>query len=251
MAAARRALEEADASGRSGAGYIIRASQEQGDPAMLGVLDQFTEQHRKRISALLPQLTGDAASAAENAMVSLRRINQRLAVLSGPCGECGIDAARGRGQSDAEAASDPDFDFSQIPHASEPFAPCPCVTDGGNPGAASGGGKASGAKGDGKQSAGGGSGPSDEPTGAGGNDPGDDDGKGGNDGGNAGEEPGEDPGDEPGVTDPVDEVLEPLPDEVEDPVKDTLDEADDVIDDVIKNIPTPLPTELPDLPGLP
>src|SRR5687768_15305005 len=47
MAAAERALAEADVSSRSAAGYIIRASQDRGDPTLLTLLDAFTQEHRK------------------------------------------------------------------------------------------------------------------------------------------------------------------------------------------------------------
>ena len=243
MASAQRALAEADTSSRSAAGYLIRASQDRGDPSLLTLLDDFAEANRKRLAALLPLLSGDAVTAAEDAMVGLRRISQRLAVLSGPCAECGAQPGTkpggrsAQGKREAAAAADPDFDFADIPPASEPFAACPCVTgpttvdakpNAGKPRTRDGGRtveKPDGATGTGDE-------PGDDPK-----EPTD---------------PGDGPGDGPGGEDPRDEdptVIDeaPLPDEVKDPVKDAEDVIQDVIDDA--------PSDVPDLPidptGLP
>ena len=244
MDAARRALAEADATARSGAGYIIRASQDQGDPSLLAILDKFAANNRKRLAALLPSLTGEAATAAEDAMVGMRRINQRLAILSGPCGKCGVDSAHGRKQTRAQkvAAANPDFDFSDIPPASEPFAACPCVTNDADTGTATGDkaktkdAKKTAAKKKAVATEGATGG-----TGGTGAAPGDGGGK-----APTGEDPGEKPGEEPGE-DPADQLPEP----VREPVK----EAEDVIEDVIDNppsgppsVPPPPDPDLPDLP---
>ena len=239
MDAARRALAEADATARSGAGYIIRASQEQGDPSLLAILDKFAATNRKRLAALMPNLSGDAATAAEDAMVGMRRISQRLAVLSGPCGKCGVDSANGgKKQTRAQkvAAANPDFDFSDIPPASEPFAPCPCVPDEKTGTATDDKSKTRGAKktASSKKSVAtepaAGKGGTGAAPGSGGEDPTDKD-------------PGEKPGEEPGE-DPADQLPEP----VREPVKD----AEDVIEDVIGTPPPSLPPPPdPDLPDLP
>ena len=239
MASVQRALAEADTSSRSAAGYIIRASQDRGDPSLLTMLEEFSEANRKRLAALLPLLSGDAATAAEDAMVGLRRISQRVAVLSGPCAECGAQpgtAPGGRsGKRETAAAEDPDFDFADIPPASEPFAACPCVTD---PTAASG--KPNANKPDrpvkkGDKAA-------DEARG--GTPPGDDPREGPEEPTDPGDGPGEDPGDED--PSPTDE----LPDPVRDPVKDAEDVIDDVIDDAESELPVD-PPDLPSPPGLP
>lgn len=245
MAAVRRALGEADATSRSAAGYIIDASQDRGDPSLLTILDEFAAQHRKRLTALLPLLGGDAAVAAEDALVSLRRIHQRVAVLSGPCTECdgrtaAIGGTRSSGAEGADqAASDPDFDFSYIPPADEPFAACPCsngtttvdrkADKPGDKKPGKGGSTATGAA----RPSGGGSAPGD-----GGGDPPPDKPSGG-----GGEEPGDGPGDDDGGNLP--EAPEELPDDVEDPVNDAVD----VIEDVLENPPTDLP-DLPSDPGI-
>ncbi len=250
MEAARRALAEADANSRAGAGYIIKASQEQGDPSLLAILDDFAGNHRKRLTALLPLLRGDAAGVAEDAMIGLRRISQRLAVLSGPCGRCDYDTAgktKGRkSRAEQVAASNPDFDFSHIPPASEPFAACPCVTDDGNTGTAdrarNRADKAkSKAKAKGKKDV------VTEPTKAGSSAVGS---TGGSGDAPADEDPGDDTpsGETPGGEEPGDDPVDTLPEPVRKPVKD----AEKVVKDVIENPPTPLPTpDLPDVPDLP
>lgn len=246
MAAARRALLEADATSRDAAGYVIRASQDQGDPSLLALIDDFAAKHRKRLNALLPLLGGEAAAAAEDALVGLRRIAQRVAVLSGPCTECdrraaatgGGDKTRAGGGRGADvAAEDPDFDFSVIPPADEPFAPCPCTAGSESPAVdskrvkkaadnkkdkakdAATGDKPAAAKDPADDPADPGDGPGDEPA----------------------DDPGDKPGDGPGDDDQLPDPPEELPDEVEEPAKD----AKDVIEDVLDNPPT----DLPDLPG--
>ena len=244
MAAARRALAEADEAGRSGVGYIIRASQEQGDPSLLALIDTFTKAQTQRLAALLPHLRGEAVDAADDAMIGLRRIDQRMAVLSGPCGDCGTvrsaDAKDNKGKNgDQVAASDPDFDFSHIPPASEPFAPCPCVTDSEDTGTARD--ERSKGKKTAKEGKAVASEPADPPSGKGG-DPGDGPSEPGPK--DPGDDPGDKPGDGPGEEDPTDELPEP----VREPVKD----AEDVIDDVIDDVPvTPPPLPSPPPPGLP
>lgn len=239
MASAQRALAEADASSRSAAGYIIRASQERGDPSLLALLEKFSEANRKRLAALLPLLKGEAATAAEDAMVGLRRISQRVAVLSGPCADCGAQpgtSPEGRsGKRDTTvAAEDPDFDFAHIPPASEPFAACPCVTEPTAVKAKPGAGKADRPRksevrdtADEPRDPAPGDDP-EEPAKPGGDDPGD-----------------EDPGDDPGDEDPS--PTDELPDPVRDPVKD----AEDVIEDVIEDVESELPIDVPDLPSPP
>jgi hypothetical protein len=135
MDGAARALREADAAGRAGARDVIQASQKRGDPSLLDLLATFSTQQRDRLAALLPLLTGDARLVADDVMVALDRIDQRVAVLGGSCAACGTDtvvtddarqtaAAPSR---DTVLVDARDFDFSDIPPASEPFSPCPCV----------------------------------------------------------------------------------------------------------------------------
>ena len=240
MEAARRALAEADEAGRSGVGYIIRASQEQGDPSLLAIIDTFTRAQSRRLAALLPRLRGEAVTAADDAMIGLRRIDQRMAVLSGPCAACDnvrpADGGKGK-KADQVAASDPDFDFSNIPPASEPFAPCPCVTDSENTGTARGQGGSKGKKTvrEGKAVA---SEPPDAPSGSG-RDPGD------KPTDPADKDPDDDPGDKPG-DEPGDSPADDLPEPVREPVKDAEDVIEDVIDDVpITPPPAPSPPPLP------
>lgn len=135
MDGAGRALREADDAGRGGARDIIEASQKRGDPALLEILATFSASQRERLIALMPLLSGDAELAANDVMVALGRIDQRVALLGGSCGDCDPEtaAAEKDGSRDAEPASDDmlvdarDFDFADIPPASEPFSPCPCV----------------------------------------------------------------------------------------------------------------------------
>lgn len=239
MAAAQRALAEADASSRSAAGYIIRASQDRGDPSLLTMLDEFSQTNRKRLAALLPLLSGEAAGAAEDAMVGLRRISQRVAVLSGPCAECGAQpgtspGGRGAKSNSAVAAEDPDFDFADIPPASEPFAACPCVSE---PATVDAKPKADKPQ-DGRK----GEQASEGPNASG---PGDEDPRDPQEPAEPGDGGGEDPEDpeDPGDDNPLPE----LPDPDEDPVK----QAEDVIEDVIDEVPSDLPIDPPDLPSPP
>ncbi|HVM19727.1 MAG TPA: DUF5667 domain-containing protein [Egibacteraceae bacterium] len=243
MDAAAKALAESDTSSREAAGYIIRAAQERGEPQLLDVLDEFTQLQQQRLTDLLPLLGGGAVAAAEDALVVLRRIGQRVTVLTGPCGECEV---QGGG---VDAAS---FDFAEIPPASEPFAACPCVTDEPAAGKAGKAGKQSGAKAGGKKA-------------------GDTAGKaGGKTGGTAGTATGDSPtggetgtgtgGDLPTVQEPNKPSTgdNPLP-KAPKPVQDAKDEVEDVVKDVLKNPPvdtsTPLPlpklspTPLPKLPA--
>ncbi|MPZ72667.1 MAG: hypothetical protein GEU74_05455 [Nitriliruptorales bacterium] len=238
MAAARHALQEADASSRAAAGYIIRASQEQGDPTLLELLTTFSTLQRERISSLLPLLSGDARLAARDAMVALARIDQRVAVLSGPCTACddiaGSSAGTGRARRNRDrqvqdaAVGGADFDMSFIPPASQPFSPCDCVTAP-SPAAK---GEAAGTSKDAKNAGGGkvdgnkAREPADEPA----DDP--------------NPLPDPNPPDDPGHEDPVRSVREPV-DEVEDGV-------DELIDDILgKPTPTPLPTPSLPTPSLP
>ena len=151
MSGAGRALREADTAGRAGARDIIQASQDRGDPSVLEVLAAFSAEQRERLTTLLPLLSGDAAVAANDVMVALGRIDQRVALLDGSCTECGTEdaavAAENKGRQTAGAPSGDgqpsdadadarDFDFAHIPPASEPFTPCPCVTATGSSGPA-------------------------------------------------------------------------------------------------------------------
>lgn len=244
MASVQRALVEADASSRSAAGYIIRASQDRGDPALLALLDSFSEAQRRRLAALLPLLKGEAATAAEDAMVGLRRISQRVAVLSGTCADCGAQpgtspAGRSGKRDTAVASEDPDFDFAHIPPASEPFAACPCVTEPATVNAKPKAGKADRpGKDDVKEAA-------DEPRQPA---PGDDPKEPTAPGGDPGDDPGDGPGDDPGDEDPS--PTDELPDPVRDPVKDAEDVIEDVIDDAESELPIDVP-DLPSPPGLP
>ena len=241
MAAVQRALAEADATSRSAAGYIIRASQDRGDPSLLAMLDKFSEANRKRLAALLPLLTGEAATAAEDAMVGLRRISQRVAVLSGPCADCGAQPGtapdgRSNKRGTAVAAEDPDFDFADIPPASEPFAACPCVTEPTTVNAKPNAGKADRPAKKGEQAA-------DDPRD--GTNPGDDPADPPKKPADPGDDPGDGPGDGPGDEDPS--PTDELPDPVRDPVKD----AEDVIEDVIDDAESELPIKPPSLPSPP
>lgn len=253
MSGAHRALAEADASSRSGAGALIRASQDAENPAeVLAILSDFAAAQRKRLAAILPMLSGDAAAAADDAMVSLKRINQRVAVLSGTCGDCSDDSSTarrgGNGQSNSSksggnrgAAAGDDFDFADIPPADEPFVPCPCVSDT----------TVNGASDDPKKRARN-NGKIDDPTdvvtdpGTGGGGPDPKDPTDPKDPDPPGPGGGEEPGD--GGTLPT----------VPGPAGDTVDDADEVIDEVIDSLPvTPPPTpdtsEIPDVeaPDLP
>ena len=144
MAGAARALREADNAGRAGARDIIEASQKRGNPGLLEHLATFSTAQRERLTALLPLLTGDAALAANDVMVALNRMDQRVAVLGGSCADCGTETVTtddGRQTSaapsrDNTVADARDFDFAHIPPASEPFSPCPCVTSTGSTGTA-------------------------------------------------------------------------------------------------------------------
>jgi hypothetical protein len=144
MDGAARALREADEAGRAGARDIIQASQDRGDPALLDVLATFSTQQRERLTALLPLLTGDAELAANDVMVALQRIDQRVAVLGGSCAACGSDTVTSDEARQTSAAPPRDdvlvdartFDFANIPPASEPFSACPCVSATGTTGTA-------------------------------------------------------------------------------------------------------------------
>lgn len=249
MAGARRALAEADVSSRTAAGFIIQASQDRGDPSLLAILDDFSRVHRKRLTALLPMLWGEAATAAQDAMTGLRRISQRVAVLSGPCTRCDRETAKARAGAerrgdnsgpDAVAAADPDFDFSNIPPASEPFAPCPCTT---GPNAADAE-PATKPKKTVKNRTGAGTGsvaaPADEVPDA--SEPADPDPRDPKDP----KDP--DPKPEPPPPPPRDDDERPeLPGPLEEPVDEVEEDVDKVVKDVLKELPTPLP----DLPGDP
>ena len=248
MEGARRAIAEADASSRGAARYIITASQERGDPSLLAILDEFARKHRRSLAALMPTLSGEDAAAAEDALVVLRRISQRVVVLSGPCTRCDREAAksqtaerrnRARDNSgpDAVAAADPDFDFADIPPASEPFAPCPCTTAPDASATGTAGTSKAGAKKKATSNGSGAAASTKKPATT--RDPAD---------------PGEtDPPAEPKPKPkpkppPEDEETRPeLPGPVEEPVDDAEDEIDDVVDDVLDDLPTP-PPDLPSAP---
>lgn len=235
MDAALRALREADESSRRGAGDIIAASQEQGDPSLLEILTAFSDGQRDRLTALLPLLDGEAADAADDVMVALNRIDQRVAVLDGSCGDCAAkrDAGKNRDRNSGNADTDArDFDFSDIPPASEPFSACPCVsepTGTAAPGDGSDDKTADGPAGDKPAKKPGDNPPKDE-------EPADD-----------GEQPG---GEEPGSGLPA-------------PVEEVTEEASEIVDDVIDELPVdppetpdplpvptpPLPVDVPPLPG--
>jgi hypothetical protein len=232
MDAAMRALREADEAGRAGARDIIQASQNRGDPSLLDLLATFSTQQRERLTALLPLLSGDAELVANDVMVALNRIDQRVAVLGGSCAACGTETVT-TDDSRQTAAAPPrdnvlvdarDFDFSEIPPASEPFAPCPCVSATGSTGTAGTGGET----GDETDAEAGDKPrkprepkPADEPE----------------------PEPEPDPAPDP---DPLPE----LPAPVDETVDEIEDEAGKVIEDVLDELPIdppPLPLETPDL----
>lgn len=228
MDAVLRALREADESSRNAARAIIAAAQDRDDPALLELLVDFSRLQRDRLTAMLPLLSGEAADVANDALVVLNRIDQRVAVLSGVCADCGAardtrpggrggaGGARGAGGAGgADGAGDlADFDFAEIPPADEPFSPCPCAP----------------------------AGTSDEvedkpaePARAGKDDVDDE----------TDEKPGNKPDKEPKDPPPEEPDDDPLP-ELPEPVEDTKDEAEDVVDDVLDELPDPQPT--PDLP---
>ncbi len=91
---AARALREADASARDAARELLAASQERGDRAVLDRLDLFTREQRTRLAALAPLLRGPASQAGDDALVTLGRIDARVAVMTGRCAAC--DVAGGR-----------------------------------------------------------------------------------------------------------------------------------------------------------
>jgi hypothetical protein len=234
MDAAMRALREADDAGRAGARDIIQASQGRGDPSLLDLLAAFSTQQRERLTALLPLLSGDAEVAANDVMVSLNRIDQRVAVLGGSCAACGTetvtaDDSRQTGAApprDSVLVDARDFDFAEIPPASEPFSPCPCVSATGSPGTTGGAGEPAGDDEEPTQQPRRPREPADEPE--------------------PEPEPEPDPDPLPELPEPLDELPEPL-DETVDEIE---DEAGDVIEDVLDELPVqppPLPLETPDL----
>lgn len=123
---AARALDESAESARKGAQELIRGYEERGDAAIVARLSDFADTQGDRVRALAEQLTGDARSAAQSSLVVLERIEARLVVIGGACGECPAEAPQ----------SGTGFDFSEIPPADEPFQPCPC-DDGSSDGSAS------------------------------------------------------------------------------------------------------------------
>ena len=113
---AARALDESAESARKGAQELIRGYEERGDAAIVARLSDFADTQGDRVRALADQLTGEARSAAQSSLVVLERIEARLVVIGGACGECPAKAPQ----------SGTGFDFSEIPPADEPFQPCPC-----------------------------------------------------------------------------------------------------------------------------
>ena len=225
---AARALRESDEASRRGAGDIIGASQDRGDPSLLDILTAFSKEQRSRLREITPLLAGEAAEAADDARVALNRIEQRVAVLGGTCGSCaaaGEPGGKGNGGTsgaqDTSSADARDFDFTQIPPADEPFSPCPCSVAPAGPA------------------------PADKPGGRDGNG-----GSGGNgDGSGDGNKPDRKPsdGDKPR---PDDEEEPEKPPAEEDP--DPVEQASEVVDDVIDEVPTDIPdVPTPDLPPIP
>jgi hypothetical protein len=218
-----RALREADEAGRAGARDIIEASQRRGDPSLLDLLADFSGRQRARLTALLPLLDGEAEAAANDAIVALNRIDQRVAVLGGSCAECGTETVQTE-ESRQTAAAPPrddvidarDFDFADIPPASEPFTACPCVSA---TGPAAGRPRPAGETADEAEATEQAEEPAREPR-----DP------------EPTEEPADDEEDRPELPDPVEEPVDEVEDEVDGQVP---DEVDDVIDDVLDELPTP------------
>ena len=233
MDGAGRALREADAAGRAGAREIIQASQKRGDPSLLGLLETFSTQQRNRLTALLPMLTGEAATAANDVMVALNRIDQRVAVLSGSCADCGTETVTTDEARQTSAAPPRDnvvadarnFDFSDIPPASQPFTPCPCVSATGSTGATTtrevdetvDEAEETEEKQKKKTRKG-------KPKPA--------------------EKPADNPPDEPG-----DDPLPALPPPVQEPVDEVEDEAGDVVDEVLDELPVDPPADPPPPPA--
>lgn len=129
---AAQALEAADAAVRDGAKALFEAFMTTGDRDSLVALEDFARSQRRRLQPLGPALDGHAALALEDLVVALQRIESRMGVLFGACCDrLDPDLTAGvSGQPGAPLPAAGPFDMTEIPHASEPFLACPCVTSG-------------------------------------------------------------------------------------------------------------------------
>lgn len=118
------ALREGDERARRAAGLLIGEFQASGDRAPLSQLGTSTLEQRQRLQALSPQLAGDARGAARAWLVSLQRIEARLAAVVSGCLACPTSGPPQEGVA---------FDFTVIPAANEPFIACPCNGPSGRP----------------------------------------------------------------------------------------------------------------------
>jgi hypothetical protein len=214
---AATALREADDSTRAGAADLIAAYQDSADRAPLRTLLVFTMAQRDRVEGFTDLLGRDGGEAAADHLVTLDRIETRIAVLLGGCPECPDSFQPGV----PPAASD-GFDFADIPPAHEEFDPCPCP----EPRAPA---------------------PSPDPTPPV-TPPEEDDPA-------PPPSPDPDPDDDPPPPPPdEDEPIVPLPDvpvvpdEVQDPIQDTLD---DILRELLEPTLEPTPIDPEDLPDLP
>lgn len=118
--AAAQALREADETARAAARTLISSFERSRDPKLLDWLAGFAAQQRGRVAALTDLLHAEARAAAQDVLVALERIEQRVAVVGG-CPTCGQDDRRALPRSGAG------FDFGDVPPAREPFQACPCA----------------------------------------------------------------------------------------------------------------------------
>jgi hypothetical protein len=120
-AGAAQALREADGSTRAGASALISAYQDTADRAPLRTLLVFTMAQRERVEDLQSSLGREAGEAASDHLVTLDRVETRIAVLLGGCPACPDAVTPGVPPAAADG-----FDFARIPPAHEEFDPCPC-----------------------------------------------------------------------------------------------------------------------------
>jgi hypothetical protein len=129
-ASAGRALRAADEDAREGARLLLTAVQA-GDGEALDTLATFVADARAR-ATFAPLLQADAADALADFLVTLDRIEARVAALTLGCPGC----APVEGDALALVPSAPvpgvplpgaAFDATIIPRADEPFMPCPCT----------------------------------------------------------------------------------------------------------------------------
>lgn len=120
-AGAAQALREADGSTRAGASALIGAYQDTADRAPLRTLLVFTMAQRERVEDLQALLDREAGEAAWDHLVTLDRVETRIAALLGGCPACPDAVTPGVPPAAADG-----FDFARIPPAHEEFNPCPC-----------------------------------------------------------------------------------------------------------------------------